>query len=94
MYPMQVAGNQHRRSRPVEPHRSPSSALPQPLLRLTAMGSIGIGAGLFSASAPTEVLILTFAPALVAMAVIAVQSIFGMPEPAPVEEVPTEVTHG
>jgi hypothetical protein len=63
-------------------------------MRLTAMASIGVGAGLFSASAPTEVLILTFAPAVIAMVVIAVQSIGEVPATAQVDEVPAEVSHG
>jgi hypothetical protein len=63
-------------------------------MRLTAMASLGVGAGLFSASAPTEVLILTFAPALIAIVVIAAKSIFDMPEPAQVAEVPAEASHG
>jgi hypothetical protein len=94
MYTSRVAGYRQP-AQSSQPEDRPSSALPQPLLRLTAMASIGVGAGLFSASAPTEVLILTFAPALIAMVVIAVQSIFMAPEPSPVaEEVSGEVSHG
>jgi hypothetical protein len=93
MYPTRVAGYRQPSTQSLPEDRS-SSALPQPLIRLAAMASIGVGAGLFSASAPTEVLILTFAPALIAIVVIAVQSISGMPEPAEVDDVPTEVSHG
>jgi hypothetical protein len=94
MYPTRVAGYRQSAPNTRQVEGSSPSALPQPLMRLTAMASIGIGAGLFSASAPTEVLVLTFAPALIAVVVIAVKSIVDMPETALVDEIPPEVSHG
>ena len=94
MYPTQVAGYRQTAANARRSEGPAPSALPQPLMRLTAMASIGIGAGLFSASAPAEVLVLTFAPALIALVVITVKSIVDMPETAPLDEIPTEVPHG
>lgn len=94
MYPARATAYRQPAARSRQPEDPTRSALPQPLMRLTAMASIGVGAGLFSASAPTEVLILTFAPALIAMVVIAVQSIVEIPKTAQVDEVPAEVSHG
>lgn len=55
--------------------RTPDSPqLPQPGWRLTGFASIGIGAGLFTADAPFLVLMAAFAPALIAMIVIAAQA--------------------
>ena len=94
MYPTRIAEYRQAAANARQTEGPSPPALPQPLMRLTAMASIGIGAGLFSASAPTEVLVLTFAPALIAMAVIAVKSIVDMPETALIDEIPTEVSHG
>lgn len=43
------------------------------------VASIGLGTGLFGASASFEVLVLAFAPALIAMLAVAVQSTFARP---------------
>ena len=94
MYQTRLAGFQPNTAHARLPEDPPASALPQPVMRLTAMASIGVGAGLFSASAPTEVLILTFAPALIAMLVIAVKSMADMPETARVDEIRPEGSDG
>ena len=94
MYPTRVAGYRQTAAAARRTEDPAPSTLPQPFMRLTAMASIGIGAGLFSASAPTEILVLTFAPALIAMVVIAVRSIVDTPETAPANEIPSEVSHG
>jgi hypothetical protein len=59
----------------------PADALPQPGWRLVGVASIGLGSGLFTADMPFVVMALAFVPALIAMAVIAVQATL-MPEVA------------
>jgi len=92
MYPTRIA-----QAEPYRPGQAAGddsrSALPQPMLRLMGAASIGIGAGLFSVSAPAQVLLLTFAPAMVAIVLITVQSIRAIPEPTPIDE-PTKATDG
>lgn len=56
-----------------------ASKLPQPGLRLVGIASLGVGTGLFSASTPPEVLAVAFAPAVVALVVVALRSTFAGP---------------
>lgn len=58
------------------------------------IASLGIGAGLYPASVPPEVLVLAFAPAMVAIGVLAVRSTFAGASPATKEDEPTDVHHG
>ena len=59
----------------------PADALPQPGWRLIGVASIGLGSGLYTADMPFVVMALAFVPAVIAMAVIAVQATL-MPEVA------------
>ena len=64
--------------------------MPQPGLRLLGIASIGVGSGLFNASMPPEILVLAFAPAVIAVVVIAVQSTFARPAGPPAESMSEE----
>jgi hypothetical protein len=66
--------------------------LPQPGWRILGALSIGIGTGLYSASAQPGLLVLAFAPAVVAIGVIAVQSTIPRPDIAEMKR--EEVRHG
>jgi len=59
----------------------PADALPPPGWRLVGVASIGLGSGLYTADMPFVVMALAFVPAVIAMAVIAVQATL-MPEVA------------
>ena len=69
-------------------------ALPQPGLRLLGIASIGVGSGLFNSSMPPEILVLAFAPAVIAILVIAVQSTFARPAGTSAESSSEEDHHG
>ena len=62
--------------------------------RIVGALSIGLGTGLYSAAARPELLVLAFAPAAVAIGVIAVQSTISGPDPEPGEMEPEEVKYG
>ena len=74
--------------------RHSPGALPQPGLRLLGIASIGVGSGLYNSSLPPEILILAFAPAVIAILVIAVHSTFAGPAGASAEATSEEERHG
>lgn len=73
--------------------RTSPGTLPQPGLRLMGVASIGVGSGLFGASASVEVLALAFAPALIALIAVAVQSTFVRPLTGLTEDSAQEAAH-
>jgi len=74
------------------PERTPDPRrLPQPGWRLIGFASIGLGTGLFNADVPIAVLLVALVPALIAMAVIAVQATMSPPIPQPVARASDEL---
>lgn len=66
-------------------HPADDAEMPQPWLRLMGVASIGLGTGLYSAAAPIEVQVVSFAPAVAALLVIAIASMRGDPDGVPAE---------
>jgi hypothetical protein len=95
---MDAARTANGRAQPLGTRRSTDrhspDAMPQPGLRLLGLASIGVGSGLFNSSMPPEVLVLAFAPAVLAILVIAVQSTFAKSAVPSAELISDEERHG
>ena len=73
-----------------DPARRP---LPQPGWRLLGVASIGVGSGLYTASAPPALLLLTLAVTVVALLAICIRTMVRL-DPDPVETRSKEADHG
>ncbi len=94
MYPTRIAHERAEPSRSRRPARGDSpGALPQPGLRLPGVASRGRQRPVHLLDAP-EVLVLAFAPALIAIPVIAIQSTCVWPAGLSAEPISKEEPHG